>query len=192
MTHPRLSALLTLAAAGLAFASAACGGTFETGPDSGGDDSATDTGELIDSGYHTDVDNPEIGPGDGDHPDSPLPDAPSGDIGPGDTGPGVDVVLPDVITIDVITPLDVTVPSDVTTSCTIMGGFGGGGPGTCSVGTDYTCGANSYEIECDCPSGTCTCQKDGSMIPVAVSYKGCPSCSAMPFAKVAAACGIPY
>jgi hypothetical protein len=188
---------LTLVAAGLALAGVACGGTFQTGPDSGGDDSATDSGEPGDGGYHNDVDNPEIGPGDGDHPDSPLPDAPSGDVGPGDTGPGdtgpgLDVVLPDVIAIDVITPFDVAAPPDATSTCSIMGGFGGGGPGTCSVGTDYTCGADTYEIECDCPSGTCTCQKDGAPIPVAVSYKGCPSCSKMPFAMVAAACGIPY
>jgi hypothetical protein len=85
---------------------------------------------------------------------------------------------------------------DVTVTCGSFLGYGFvsvGDAGGCGEGEDYMCGTDSYQIECDCPSATCTCEKNGTPIGSMPSYAGCPSCSITPsFSTLATACGIPY
>jgi hypothetical protein len=67
---------------------------------------------------------------------------------------------------------------------------GGGADGnSCNAEQTYTCGADSYRIDCSCPAATCTCEKNGVVVGSA-SYDSCPSC-AMAFASAAEQCGIP-
>jgi len=160
---------------------------LDTGVDTGFGDTGVDTG--LDTGADTglggdtgsDTGPPDAGSdasGDATVPDSSLD-------GAFDAGPPADViVLPD----------GVVPPSDVTTVCSVPLGFGFVGPGSCGTGEEYMCGPHDYQIECDCPSGTCTCMKDAVPIGPSIAYKGgCPSCSSSPpWAALAAACGIPY
>lgn len=64
--------------------------------------------------------------------------------------------------------------------------------GVCLSIETYSCGVDQYEIDCNCPAATCTCQKNGSQVGSAVSLAGCPACSMPNYASIAAACGIPY
>lgn len=85
---------------------------------------------------------------------------------------------------------------DVIVTCGSFVGYGfvsSGDSGICGTGEDYMCGTDSYQIECDCPSATCTCEKNGTPVGSMPSYAGCPSCTVTPsFSTLATACGIPY
>jgi hypothetical protein len=85
---------------------------------------------------------------------------------------------------------------DATVTCGSMSSYGfvgSGDSGICGQGEDYTCGTDMYQIECDCPTATCSCEKNGSPVGSMPSYAGCPSCSLTPsFSSLAIACGIPY
>ncbi len=72
-------------------------------------------------------------------------------------------------------------------------GFASVGDGGCGNGEMYKCSADDYQIECDCPTALCTCEKNGAPVGSTTSYAGCPSCTVSPsFSTIAASCGVPY
>jgi hypothetical protein len=86
---------------------------------------------------------------------------------------------------------------DATVTCGPISGYGfvsvGDGGGGCGTGEDYMCGTDSYQLECDCPSGICTCEKNGIPHGSGGVYGGCPSCTTTPsFSSIATMCGVPY
>jgi hypothetical protein len=107
---------------------------------------------------------------------------------------------PDDASDDVIvdaTPDVLPPPPDGGVTCGTKLGYGfvsvGDGGGACGTGEDYSCGTDMYQIECDCPSAMCTCQKNGIVTGGMASYAGCPGCGATPaFSTLASMCGIPY
>jgi hypothetical protein len=107
-----------------------------------------------------------------------------------DAGPDADDASTDASISDGPTTLDVVV------TCGAKMGYGivsvSDGGGACATGEDYTCGADSYQLECDCPSATCTCEKNGSVVGSGGSFAGCPSCSSPSFSTIATMCGVPY
>jgi hypothetical protein len=63
----------------------------------------------------------------------------------------------------------------------------------CGIGVDYTCGTSTYEIECKCSPGICTCKKNDAGTGGLFNYGGCPACSSTPsYTTLATGCGIPY
>ncbi len=65
--------------------------------------------------------------------------------------------------------------------------------GTCTVGVEYTCGANVYEIQCGCSPALCECKKNDAGAMGLINYAGCPSCTVAPsYSSMATFCGIPY
>jgi hypothetical protein len=93
-------------------------------------------------------------------------------------------------------PTDVIVipdgPAPDSATCSGFSPYGISSITVCKVGTQYTCGVDSYQVECDCPTAKCSCEKNGLHFGPKAAYGGCPSCTTMPFATVAAICGIPY
>jgi hypothetical protein len=87
--------------------------------------------------------------------------------------------------------------SDATIICGAKGyssgssGSADGALGPCFVGTYYICNSDSYDIRCECPAQTCTCNKNNAVVGT-TSFAECPTCTAPNFASVAASCGIPY
>jgi hypothetical protein len=82
--------------------------------------------------------------------------------------------------------------TDSPVSCTLGLGYFKIDAGFCAEGTKYSCGTDHYQIECDCPSGTCTCEKDDASVG-STSYTACPGCSSNPnFMSIAGSCGIPF
>jgi len=77
-----------------------------------------------------------------------------------------------------------------------MGGSSGGetdgGPPPCDVSEGETCSdGNTYNVDCQCPQGTCTCTQTGTGgggSGGSVSYPSCPSCS---MGNLFALCGFP-
>jgi hypothetical protein len=63
----------------------------------------------------------------------------------------------------------------------------------CGIGVDYTCGSDTYEIECKCSPGLCGCKKNDGGLGFLMNYGGCPACSITPsYTTLATGCGIPY
>lgn len=56
----------------------------------------------------------------------------------------------------------------------------GGASPECIRSAMYTCGTDIYEIDCECPTATCSCFKNGSKLKT-LSYGACPSCAATSF-----------
>jgi hypothetical protein len=181
MRHlPRCAIAIDLAALGIMLVFNACGGSGDdTLPDSGSDatmvdapkEGATKDSSTTDAGHDSEADASDAG---SDVTDGGFEDVV--DENPVDSG------------------TDGGLEASVTCgSMTGYGFVGSGDSGICGEGEDYSCGADMYQIECDCPTATCTCQKNGSPIGSMASYAGCPSCTSSPaFSTLAATCGIPY
>jgi hypothetical protein len=70
-----------------------------------------------------------------------------------------------------------------------------GADGICVADAQYTCGPDSYHVECVCngssTAATCTCTKDSAAAGSA-TVAGCPSCGSIDLDAAAAQCGVPY
>ena len=101
------------------------------------------------------------------------------------------------VVISVTTPPkeDCTGDADAPAVCTGRMGWGftsvGDAGGSCGQGESYSCGVDSYQIECSCPAATCTCKRGGTVVKT-VAYGQCPSCTIAPMASYAQVCGLPY
>lgn len=82
--------------------------------------------------------------------------------------------------------------ADAPVVCGNLLGFGyASQDGGCGTGEQYSCNADKYDLLCECPAATCTCQKNGVNVG-SVAYAGCPGCKAPNFATVASGCGFPH
>jgi hypothetical protein len=65
-------------------------------------------------------------------------------------------------------------------ACMLGNGFNSGGAGSCLVTAQATCGTDTFEVNCQCPQGTCTCTSSlghaFGMDGGAVTFMGCPAC----------------
>jgi len=62
--------------------------------------------------------------------------------------------------------------SGSTAACVGPGSGSSGGVDACNVHGDWTCGSDSWIVECSCPTATCQCKKNGSLVK-SVSFAGC-------------------
>jgi len=75
--------------------------------------------------------------------------------------------------------------------CKVNFGFGTVSMNGCSSGENWTCGNDTYEVECFCPGADCTCTKNNMGVGKVNVINGCPNCNFT--AKTAAQlCGFPY
>jgi hypothetical protein len=76
--------------------------------------------------------------------------------------------------------------------CEMGPGSGSGGQSSCSVQASETCSdGTTYQVDCSCPSGTCTCMQTSGMSGSGgdgIPFSGCPSCT---IGEAFAACGFP-
>lgn len=73
-------------------------------------------------------------------------------------------------------------------ACTVPEYEAGGASPACTLAATYTCGQDVYEVDCECPTATCSCFKDGAKLKT-LSYGGCPSCSSTSYDD--GGCGFP-
>jgi len=83
---------------------------------------------------------------------------------------------------------DAPASGDGAVSCSLPEYEAGGTLPECILTAQYVCGPDVYEIDCSCPTGECTCFKDGAKIK-SVPYGACPSCSSTSFDD--SGCGFP-
>jgi len=57
-------------------------------------------------------------------------------------------------------------------ACVGPGSGSSGGVDACNVHGDWTCGKDTWVIECSCPTARCNCKKNGSLVK-SVSFAGC-------------------
>jgi hypothetical protein len=183
---------------GVASALATCIVALAVGCGSGDDQPAQGGGNL-DGGIHLDAQpGSDATTADGGGRDATSGDGASGD-GASDGGAdgssdarGSDAQPSDASMQDINVPDRTEMGGDSGPSC---GSFGtitrAADAGACSAGRQYTCGADQYEIDCECPAAMCTCTMNGNPVGNPVSYSACPSCIS-DYAPIAAACGIPY
>jgi hypothetical protein len=89
---------------------------------------------------------------------------------------------------------DESPPLDAST-CTQLGGSGGGGNGQCTSTFSEACGGTTYQVVCACPAGNCACF-EGTTSTKVVSFEGCPFCPGGPGDNSAddllTLCGFPH
>ena len=70
-------------------------------------------------------------------------------------------------------------PTEAGPRCMTNGTVSDDGMGSCSVDITAMCGADSYQVTCQCPDATCSCLSSPAMgtgTTVVVPYPACPAC----------------
>jgi hypothetical protein len=92
-----------------------------------------------------------------------------GTAGDGSTVPKGDGSTTPPVYVDAMTPV----------FCGPHSESGSSGPnGQCSMQEDYSCGADTYSVQCDCPQAACACIKNGASV-TKVPFPVCPACGSM-------------
>ena len=171
----------------LAWGIAACSSGDPSNPDGGadaGDASASDSGNkdsgAKDSGSNTGAKDSGADSGE---PDSGTPADSGADADDG----GIADAQPDVINPP---PIDGG-PAPDASACQQNYGFGTVSMNSCSSGENWTCGNDTYEVECSCPGLGCDCHKNGVSVKKVTAVNGCPQCT-FGMQGVIAQCGFPY
>ena len=79
-------------------------------------------------------------------------------------------------------------------TCNQGPGSGSSGQGACEIQLSETCSdGTTYQVDCSCPSGTCSCSEMSGMSGSGgggIPFAGCPSCPSV--VQAYEACGFPH